>query len=162
MNTEENGRSLIDIIRQQANSEKLHLPVFPETALEVQSLLQDDNAPMDKIARVVNTDQALSSQLLRIANSAFFSGLNKVGTIREAILRLGTQQVFNCLVVASQQNAYKASNGAIGAHLQVLWKHAMGVSLGSKWLLEKIGYRDLKDTGFLAGLLHDIGKLLLL
>ena len=154
MNNEINSRCLVDIIKQQADSEKLHLPVFPEAALELQRLLADDDASMDKIATVVGRDQALASHLLRTANTTFFSGLKKVTTIKEAVMRLGTQQVFNCLVFASQQNAYRSRDGIIGGHLRKLWEHAVGVSLGSKWLLEKIGYRELRDSGFLAGLLR--------
>jgi putative nucleotidyltransferase with HDIG domain len=47
-------------------------------------------------------------------------------------------------------------------HLQVLWKHALATAKGSQWLLRKTGYPELADEGFLAGLFHDIGKLLLL
>jgi HD-like signal output (HDOD) protein len=162
MKSECNSQSLLDIVREQAASEKLNLPIFPGVMGELQSLMADENAPIDKIAGVIGKDQALAGQMLKMANSAFFSGLNRVRTIKDAILRLGLNQVFNCLATTSQSNYYKSPNKTIDRYLQILWRHALATAMGGKWLLQKTGYRDLADEGFLAGLLHDIGKLLLL
>jgi len=153
---------LLDIVKEHAVSEKLSLPIFPGVLSELQSLMADENTPIEKIASAISKDQALASQMLKLANSAFFSGLTRVRNIKDAILRLGLNQVFNCLVLSSQSNYYKSSHGTVDRYLQILWKHALATAMGSKWLLQKTGYRDLADEGFLAGLLHDIGKLLLL
>jgi HD-like signal output (HDOD) protein len=158
----QNSQSLLDIVRESAASEKLTLPIFPGVLSELQALMSNENAPIEQIANAISKDQALSSQMLKLANSAFFSGLNRVRTIKDAIMRLGLNQVFNCLVMSSQSNYYKSQNATIDRYLQILWRHALATAMGSKWLLKKTGYRELADEGFLAGLLHDIGKLLLL
>ncbi|MEM5787233.1 MAG: HDOD domain-containing protein [Syntrophobacteraceae bacterium] len=162
MNPEKQSQSLMDIVREYASSEKLILPVFPAIAVELQQVMAEEDVALDHIARIIGRDQALASQVLKLANSAFFSGLNRVRTIREALMRMGTNQVFNCLVVSSQQGLYNSDNGLIDRYLQVLWKHALGTAIGTKWLLSKMGYSELSDEAFLGGLLHDIGKLLLL
>jgi HD-like signal output (HDOD) protein len=162
MKSERNSQSLLEIVKEHAASEKLSLPIFPGVLGELQSLISDENAPIDKIAVLIGKDQALASQMLKLANSAFFSGLTRVRNVRDAILRLGLNQVFNCLVSSSQSNYYKSSHATVDRYLQILWRHALATAMGSKWLLQKTGYRDLADEGFLAGLLHDIGKLLLL
>ncbi|MCE5333115.1 MAG: HDOD domain-containing protein [Desulfobacteraceae bacterium] len=154
--------SLLEIVKRSAASEKLSLPVFPRAASELQKIIGDEKVSIDDIAAIIEKDQSLASQMLKLANSAFFSGLNRVRTIREAIMRLGLNQVFSCLVVSGQQNFYKSKDETVDRYLQVLWKHALAAAKGSKWLLQRIGYRDMADEGFLAGLLHDIGKLLLL
>lgn len=158
---EQNSRSLVDIIQEHAASEKLNLPVFPGAAFELQQLLADDNTSIDQIAKVIGKDQAMSTQVLKLANSAFFSGWNTVRTIREAILRLGLNHVFNLVVCTSQQKYYKSQNKALQQTLEILWKHALCAAIGSKWLVQKLGYRQLGDEAFLSGLLHDIGKLVL-
>ncbi len=104
----------------------------------------------------------MAGQMLKLANSAFFAGLNRVRTIRESIMRLGVNQVYNCLVAGSQKDFYLSHDPVIGGYLHVLWKHALATAKGSQWLLRKTGYPELADEGFLAGLFHDIGKLLLL
>jgi HD-like signal output (HDOD) protein len=157
-----NNKSLLEIVRDYAISEKLNLPVFPEVATELQSLLKDDSTPMDKIASVISKDQAMVGRVLKLANSTFFSGLKQISTIKDALMRLGVNQVYNCLIVTNQQGYYRSANKILNEYLQILWKHALCTAAGSRWLLQKIGYRELAEQGFLAGLLHDIGKLLLI
>jgi HD-like signal output (HDOD) protein len=159
--TEQNTLSLVDIVQEHAASEKLNLPVFPGAAFELQQLLADDNTSVDQIAKVIGKDQAMATQVLKLANSAFFSGWNTVRTIREAILRLGLNHIFNLVVCTSQQKYYKSPNKTLQNILEVLWKHALCTAIGSKWLVQKLGYRQFADEAFLSGLLHDIGKLVL-
>ena len=162
MKKERTARSLSDVFKEHVASEQLKLPVFPKVALELQEMLADDDIPIDRIAGVLSKDQALASEVLRQANSAYYSGMRSVQTIQDAIMRLGSSQVFNHLVCSGQRQYYKSQNNTINAYYQVLWKHAFATANGSKWLLERTGRRNLANEGFLAGLMHDIGKLLLL
>jgi HD-like signal output (HDOD) protein len=140
----------------------MNLPVFPAVAHELHKKMADENSSINEIAAIIVKDQALAGQMLKLANSAFFAGLNRVRTIRESIMRLGVNQVYNCLIACSQKDYYLSHDPVIGQYLQVLWKHALATAKGSQWLLRKTGYPELADEGFLAGLFHDIGKLLLL
>ena len=157
-----NTLALVDRVKEYAASETLKLPVFPRIAEEVRKLVSEDKSSIKEVATIIGEDQVIAGQMLKLANSAFFSGLHQVRTIREAVMRLGLNQVMNFLVVASQQSYYKSADHVVNDLLQVLWKHAIATARGSSWLLQKIGYPELADGGFLAGLLHDIGKLLLL
>ncbi len=150
------------MVEEYAASESLNLPVFPRVAQELHEKMADEKSSVSDIASVITKDQALASQMLKLANSAFFAGLNRVRTIREAIMRLGVNQVYNCLIACSQKELYISHDKVIGEHLHVLWKHSLATAKGSQWLLRKIGFPELSDEGFLAGLFHDIGKLLLL
>jgi HD-like signal output (HDOD) protein len=159
---QKNSISLLEIVEEYAASESLNLPVFPRVAQELHEKMADENSSIADIAAVIAKDQALASQMLKLANSAFFAGLNRVRTIREAIMRLGVNQVYNCLVAGSQKEYYVSRDPVIGHYLQALWKHALATARGAQWLLRRTGYPELADEGFLAGLFHDIGKLLLL
>jgi len=159
--TNKNG-SLLEIVQEWAASETLKLPVFPDVARDLYGIMSNEDASINEVAAVIAKDQALAAQMLKVANSSFFAGLNKVRTIRESIMRLGVNQVFNYLVAGSQKDFYLSKDPLIGKLLQVLWKHALATAKGSQWLLRKTGYSELADEGFLAGLFHDIGKLLLL
>ena len=159
---QKNNSSLLDIVEEYVASETLNLPVFPTVAQELHKKMADENSSINEIAAIIAKDQALAGQMLKLANSAFFAGLNRVRTIRESIMRLGVNQVYNCLVAGSQKNYYLSHDPFIGRYLQVLWKHALATAKGSQWLLRKTGYPELADEGFLSGLFHDIGKLLLL
>jgi len=162
MKMQKKSISLLNMVEEYAASETLNLPVFPKVAQELHEKMADENSSINDIAAIIVKDQTLAGQMLKLANSAFFAGLNRVRTIRESIMRLGVNQVYNCLVAGSQKNYYLSHDPFIGRYLQVLWKHALATAKGSQWLLRKTGYPELADEGFLSGLFHDIGKLLLL
>lgn len=159
---EPKSSSLSSMVEEYAASETLNLPIFPEVARELYAKIKDQNASIEDIAAIVGKDQAMAAQMLKLANSAFFAGLNKARTIRECIMRLGVKQVYNCLVAGSQKDFYASRDPVIDKHLATLWQHALATAKGSQWLLRKTGYAEVAEEGFLAGLFHDIGKLLLL
>jgi HD-like signal output (HDOD) protein len=156
------SRSLVEHIKELAASDQMKLPVFPAVAVELQRLISKKNFTLNEFAGIVAKDQALTSQVLRLANSAFYSGFRKVHTIKDAVMRFGTNQTLNCVIMMGQRQCYVSKNAMINDYLGVLWNHALICAFGTKWLLEKTGYQNLAEEGFLAGLLHDIGKLVLL
>ena len=159
---EHESSSLLAVVEKYAASETLNLPIFPGVARELYSKMADENSSIADMATIIAKDQAMAGQMLKLANSAFFAGLNKVRTIKESIMRLGVRQVYNVLVAGSQKDFYVSRDPIIAKHLDTLWKHALATAKGTQWLLRKTGYGEDADEGFLAGLFHDIGKLLLL
>ena len=125
------------------------------------NVLAKEEYSIAQVAQMIIEDQALSSHVLRLANSAFFGGLSKVTTIRDAIVRLGARQVTNVVTVVTQSQQYCTKDKTLAAYMQTLWKHSLGCALGTKWFAEKTGYKELAQEGLLAGLLHDIGQLFL-
>ena len=156
------NKSLLEIIEEQLNTDAMHLPVYPAIALELQALLGRDDCSITHVARLISKDQALSSHVLRIANSAFFAGLNKASTLKNALVRLGTKQVFGCVMMACQKNHYRSNHGFLNTFMNELWKHALCCAVGTRWFVRRMGFNDLDQEAFLAGLLHDIGKLFLI
>jgi HD-like signal output (HDOD) protein len=163
MEAGEKIRSLPDIITRHAGSMQLKLPVFPGAAFELRELLTSDYASIDQISEVISKDQAIATHVLKLVNSSFYSGINRsIRTIRDAVMFLGSNHILNLVICSCQHVYYKSQNAVLSRYLQILWQHALCVSIGSKWLLHKIGYSKLEDEGFLAGLFHDIGKLIII
>lgn len=158
-----NNRPFVEIVKEQLESDSLNLPVFHPIAVKLQAILSNKDFNIDQVVALIIKDQALTSQILRLANSAFFSGLAKVTTITDAVVRLGAQEIASVTMLASQQNSYNSfAHPELKSHSQILWKHAIGCAIGTRWLCEKTGYKQLAQEGFIAGLLHDIGSLLIL
>jgi HD-like signal output (HDOD) protein len=156
-------RPFVEVIKEQLDSESLNLPMFHPIALKLQSVLAAKDFTIEQVVALIIKDQALTTQILRLANSAFFSGLAKVTTITEAVVRLGAREIANIAMLASQQNSYNGFTvPELKSHSQMLWKHAIGCAIGTRWLCEKTGYKNLAQEAFIAGLLHDIGSLLIL
>src|SRR5262245_13656119 len=155
-------KSLVDIIHERVSSKAQQLPVFHHVALKLMHVLAQEDYGIAQVAQMIIEDQALSSHVLSMANSAFFGGLSKITTIRNAIVRLGARQVVNIVTVVTQSQQYRTKDKTMAAYMQTLWQHSLGCALGMKWFAEKTGYKELAQEGLLAGLLHDIGQLFLL
>ena len=155
-------KSLVDIMHERVSAKAQQLPVFHHVALKLMHVLAQEDYSIAQVAQMIIEDQALSSHVLRIANSAFFGGLSPVTTIRDAIVRLGARQVTQVVTVVTQSQQYRTKDKTMAAYMQMLWRHSLGCALGTKWFAEKTGYKELAQEGLLAGLLHDIGQLFLL
>ena len=156
-------RPFVEVIREQLESESLNLPMFHPIAVKLQTILAGKDFTIEQVVTLIIKDPALTSQILRLANSALFSGLAQVTTITEAVVRLGAREIASVAMLASQQHSYNAFTvPELKAHSQLLWRHAIGCAIGTRWLTEKIGYKGQAQEAFISGLLHDIGNLLIL
>ena len=153
--------SLLEIINTKLQEDQSLLPVFDPTALKIQQELEKPDADLKKIERLILAEQALTGQVLKTANSAFYKGLTKVKTIREAAVRLGTGELFNIVMLAAQKKHFHASDPRERKQMEALWRHAIGTAIGGQWLAKALGFESIANEAFTAALLHDVGKLLL-
>ena len=151
-----------DIIEEYLASEKTQLPAFDRTAMKIQQEISNAEPSIETIRSAIMEDQALTAQVLKMANTAFFRGLSKVTTVRDAIVRLGIEQISNIVLLVTQKRIFKAGDKDVQELMEKLWRHSVGTAIGSAWLARKSGYDQLSSQAFVAGLLHDIGKLFLL
>jgi HD-like signal output (HDOD) protein len=85
-----------------------------------------------------------------------------VETVRDAIVRLGIGQISSIVILVTQKANFKSKDREVREFMEKLWRHSVGTALGSSWLAQKSGYSQIASQAFVAGLLHDIGKLFLL
>lgn len=154
--------SLAEIIQQHLASDRLQLPVFHQTALKLQQLIARDDFDLNSCAALISKDQSLASQILREANSSFYSGLKSITTIKDAFMRLGAKEVLRITLHVTQQQQYVCRHPGLKLLMNKLWRHALGVAHASYWLAKKLGYQNLATEAFMAGLMHDIGELFLI
>ncbi len=154
--------SLPETVRKLLASQPIELPIFHPVALKLQRMLADYDFTVDEVSQVANEDQSLASQMLKMANSPLYMGRTKVATIKEAVIRLGAQQVINIAIAASQASAHTSENPVLHKYMKALWLHSHGSAIGARWLAMNCGMRGIADEIYLAALLHDVGKLYLL
>lgn len=152
----------LEIIQSRLDSQETVLPVFDATAQKIQLEASKAESDTRLIERLISCDPTLTSQVLRIANSAFFKGLQKVSTVRSAIVRLGSREIANIAILECQKKQFSARTPFINDLMQKLWRHAVGCALSVQWIANRCGFEALAQEAFTAGLLHDIGKLLIL
>jgi putative nucleotidyltransferase with HDIG domain len=154
--------TLMQAVEEQLASGSLQLPVYSATASRMQTEAARDDADAQRVAQVLGQDPALAAQVLRVANSPFYGGLSKIGTLTAAAQRLGLRQVVNIAVLTAQRAAHTSSDPLLKSLMHRLWQHSVACAVGAKWLAERTNCREQAAEAFLAGLLHDVGALLLL
>lgn len=154
--------SIVEVLKSRLADGTLSIPVFHLVALKLQHTLSRPDFSINEVHQLLNADPGLATGVLRAANSAFYSGLSKVSTIREAIIRLGSKEVASLAMLTTQQDLYRSEDPKYNAIMQTLWKHSFCCAVGSRWLAQKTGFAAQAQEAFLGGLLHDLGKLFLL
>jgi HD-like signal output (HDOD) protein len=153
-------KSLADRIREAVETDKVQLPPLPELTVRLQQLLANpDDVQMKPVLDLVSNDPAVAASLLRIANSATFGGLQRVTNLHQAIARLGFEQV-GSIVTALTMKGYFTNDGQKRELLSRLWDHSLTSAFAARRLAQRVGV-DATEA-FLAGLLHDCGRLLVL
>lgn len=155
-------KPLIELIKEHLQGDLQDLPVFNSVAVKLQQMLARREFKMDEVIAMISEDQSLASQVLRVANSSYYAGLSSIATIKDAIVRLGAQEVANMVMMASQFELYHSEDEYLNSSMQKLWLHSLACATGAKWLAKKTGYVNLAAECFMGGLLHDIGQLALL
>jgi HD-like signal output (HDOD) protein len=154
--------SLLEKLRKPLESGKIQLPPFSATAMKIQQEAARRNPDTDLIEKLIMSDQALTTKILRMANSSYYQGLSEIKTVRNAIVRLGTQEVSKITMMVTQRGRYKARDKVIDRQMRELWKHSVGCAVASDWICRKIGFDQPLQEVVFAGLLHDVGKLFML
>jgi len=149
-------------IRRLLTTQPIELPVFHPIAIKLQHLLETSDFTMDEVINLANEDQSLAGQILKMANSTVYMGRVRTETIKDAVIRLGAQQVSNLAMAASQAGLHVSENRVLNGFLQSLWLHSHACAVGSRWLARSAGYPQIADQAYMAGLLHDVGKLYLI
>jgi len=139
-----------------------NLPRLPAAYSELQRILQDPECPLSDIADVITQDLAMSAKVLQLVNSSFFGFYKKIDSPDRAINLLGIDIVKALVLVVGIFNELKPI-AETSFSMQNLLEHSLGVAEFSRKIVqEETDVKDEADNAFLAGLVHDVGKLLLM
>ncbi|TBV82286.1 MAG: HDOD domain-containing protein [Desulfobulbaceae bacterium] len=134
------------------------VPPFPKVARRVMELLRDPRTDARSLAEVIQYDQVITANVLKICNAPYFGLARKVSSLREALVVLGHEELKDIIIASSSAKFYQGEVGAGYALEQGdMWKHSVASGILAKLLVHKIKDVDAA-TAFTAGLLHDIGK----
>ncbi len=158
----QNDQSFLEIIEDYVETDRVTLPPFNKTAMRIQQEIQKKDVKISRIEKLIIADPAMSSQILKVSNSAFFRGLSKVMTIRDAIIRLGLDEITRMIMILTQTNLYTTKDTFIKNYRNILWQHTLVCALTSQWVAKEAGIEDVTQEVFFASLMHDIGKLFLI
>lgn len=149
MNQRENILKIID-----------QVPSLPSVAIEVQSLIRNKDVDFRQLAEKIKYDPGLTANILSLANSAYFAFSRPVNSIADAIVLMGTKRIFELIMAESIAPIVHKSVKGYDLPAGKLWEHSVSVAVASEYLIKEL---DLKDTEYIftAGLLHNVGKIIL-
>ena len=134
------------------------LPAISNMASTVLELLSDPTTTASQIEQVASRDPSLTAGILKLANSAYFGMAGTIGSVRQAVVRLGWRRVYQLVVASSVHSVMDAPIPGYALQAGELWRHSMAVSVAAEDLAHTLKLNVPEET-FTAALLHDIGKL---
>ncbi|MCA8954189.1 MAG: HDOD domain-containing protein [Planctomycetes bacterium] len=150
---------LSQIFARKIAEKQLQLPTMPGTAAEVMNLCQQEDTDAAKLSSVIHNDQTIASNVLRVANSAAYVGQVPCTSLQQAVSRLGLQLITE-IAMAISVRGRMFGNPACAELLSELWNHSVLCGFFTKEIA-RMRRRNV-ETAFMCGLLHDIGKAVLL
>ncbi len=134
------------------------LPTFPEHIIELQRLCNAQESTLDQIAEKIGYDPSLTAEVLKLSNSAGFISRTKITTIKDAVKLIGIRNLSIILTAATANKILSEKYKTF----ELIWDHSTKVAYYSRLIAKKKKLNEILDFAFIAGMLHDIGKIILL
>lgn len=134
------------------------LPTLPRTVLRITELVNDPKSSARDLARIITDDQVLAARLLKLVNSSFYGFPQQISTITGAIVLLGFDAIRNLLLTTSVFDLFSNRKKISLIRQEQFWDHSLGCAVAAKVIGNHLRYDKVEEL-FVAGLLHDIGKI---
>ena len=148
------------LLMQQISAGINEIPPMPQVVMKAQELLANPDSSAKELAELLETDAAIAAKVLKMANSAFYGLRGKVSSIQHASMVLGFNNLGDIISVAGLQKSLEKKLPGYGLESEDLWRHSLSVALGSKLIASRKN-PELEMVAHTAGLIHDVGKLIL-
>jgi HD-like signal output (HDOD) protein len=153
---------LATAMMDRARDSQVELPAFPALASRVLNIMDQKNPDLVQLVDVIRNDAMVSAQVLRMANSAFYSRGLEVTSVKAAAVRLGVRAVANVAVAAATRALLDAQERELHDCFREQWKqlgdYSMSAAVSARWLSGWLSKGE-PEAAFLGGLIHDLGKM---
>lgn len=136
------------------------LPPMPQVVFKAQEVMANPHSDLKELSNVIKTDMSIVSKILRMANSTYYGLPGKIASVEHATVLLGQNTLGEVVTMAGISDFLDTPMEGYSLEPGDLWRHSMAVAFGSKILAEKKRPALINDA-FIAGLLHDVGKIIL-
>ncbi len=137
-----------------------HITAIPASITKIQRMLGQKEIDFQELARLIEYDPNLTANVLRLSNSAYFGFKYEVNTVHQALIRIGTNKIYDIVIAAAVSPVMNKPLKGYDLPKGKLWEHSVGVALASEILSEELDI-SVPDYTFTAALLVDIGKIAL-
>jgi len=149
-----------ETLKEQITKTVKDLPPMPQVAQKARDILTDPNSSISDLAKVIETDQGIVTRVLKLANSSYYGISGKVSSVQHASVVLGTATLMELVTLACSQGFLSESLTGYELETGDFWQHSLAVAAASQAIAKKCA-PGLEQDAFSAGLVHDVGKLIL-
>jgi putative nucleotidyltransferase with HDIG domain len=146
--------------RREILKQVTSVPALPDVVMQLRQYCNDDDVGYGTIAKIIERDQALTAGLLRLANSVYFGGSDNISSVQLAMTRLGLKRVYQMALTISLAPIANVQLSGYGLTPEQMWEHSLATAMIAEILAESVPEVDAPDA-YTAGLLHDMGKIVL-
>jgi HD-like signal output (HDOD) protein/AmiR/NasT family two-component response regulator len=153
-------RSSFNDLISQLKEGQINLPSPPKIQIQFEEMIKNQKG-LQEIAQLLKQDVSIASQLISVSNSAYYRGMAENTTVEQAITRLGLNTTKQYVGIICNRSLYATQKKKNMQSIEKLWKHSLGCGLAAQFTCEVIRQKQAEEV-FMMGLIHDIGKLILL
>lgn len=140
------------------------LPTLPLILEKLRITIADVNSDAKRIAKIIEDDPAMMARIMKVVNSALYGTRDRITSLQLAIARLGFRAINNIAISTSVFAAFRATEASLFNRVE-FWRHSVSTGIASAAVLDtcrgNLNFRYEKELLHLAGLVHDIGKIVL-
>jgi HD-like signal output (HDOD) protein len=136
------------------------LPPMPQIVIKAREVMADPSAGINDLVNLFEKDQSIVTKVLRLGNSAYYGVSGKVTTVKHAAVLLGLKTLSEVITMAGISNIMGRELKGYGLDSGDLWRHSLAVGFGAQFLADRVKPSQSNDA-FVAGLIHDAGKIVL-
>lgn len=145
-------------LKEEITKESFDIPLLPTVATQVLQMANDPKVGIGDLEKLVKQDQVIAAKILQVANSPYYRGLSTIVSLRDAMNRMGLKMMKDIVFSLSVKGKiFQAKN--FEKELEDVWAHSVSAAVISQLIAKRLGIDS--EYSFLAGLLHDIGKVVL-
>ena len=145
-------------IKEKVMQTMRDLPPLPTAVQKLLAVMRDETSSAADVNQVISSDQALAGKILKLVNSSYYGMSGEVSTVTRAVVVLGFSGVRNVAMGFGMVSAMKKLGGT---SMTAFWDHALAAGAGAQAMAEQMGPEHDPDEAFIAGLMHDIGHVVL-
>lgn len=146
------------VIKSLEESEVNKLPSLPHILIKLLRACRDEDVCFDTVSDIISRDAALSAKIVSVANSPVYGRARHLKSLKHTLMFLGLDTIKSIAITASVQQFFSRYSNEKSQFLKAFWKHSLGCALIARALAKLTSYKYVEEA-YLAGLLHDIGKL---
>jgi len=148
-------------ILQKFSAGKIVPPAMPQVVFELRHMIKRQSSSVKDVSDVLEKDPVISLRLISVAKSPVYKGYGDVKSVQVAIPRLGFKETLSIVMAISSKSLYEVRQPQFRVALDKMWGHSLACAYASKLIAQSLALGD-PETIFLMGLIHDVGKVILL